>query len=823
LKINSKHNGNRKETFLMVLMGLLLLAAFLFSAYQKQKNTKVRPTSGNNTAAEVVDVKSQNFDGSTLDISINHSGYERLAAKRKEALKVGLLFSSKDDFVDADIKIDGKEYACELRLKGDLLDHLRDDRWSFRIVLKGGEEWRGMKTFSIHNSKARSHTAEWIMHELFKQEGIVVPDYDFIKASVNGNDLGVYAFEHHFENQLLKRNERELGPILKHNDDGYWDNMLVEFRPFPWIEASSIDVFNKNNLSDPEFAEMAERSVGMLNDFLNDRKSVEEVFDTDLMAKYYALLDISHAWHAQQFTNIRFYLNPSSGKLEPIAFDCFGDHLPKVTDNWEAFGEGFNSGTSKQAAYDRANVYQYRMLKDKAFFESYMAYLNKFTNPTYLNTFKNTFDLGMKARTKYIRSDKLYKDFNPNFDKLFAKATFTKNKLLPKSNLSLKAYRVNGSKQEMELQAYHCFPLEILGFGTESSMVEKLDEPFFLEAYNPKSPIKSYTLKSKSPTDYIYYQTLGIDEIYKVKLAKTNAPSKDLPIIKADLDAIVALPFISKVGKQLIVDSGVHKINKSIVVPEGYELFINAGTNIHLVNGASLFSYSAMIAKGTASQPINFFGEGVSGMMVSTSEETSEFEHCNFVELGAFKNKNISSQGAVTIYKSKANFKNCHFLDLKTKEALSLRNSIVDMKFSKFKSIQGTAIKSSYSNLIVADLEFEDIGKNGISITSGNFGANNLVLRNVLNKAMNFTDNAEIYIFKVDVFDSYQGLYINGQSNAKVFRFWIENIEKGIEVRSSNQPDTKLELGNFKHKNVKQLYLIKQGLSVMVNGKKEKG
>ena len=58
----------------------------------------------------------------------------------------------------------------------------------------------------------------------------------------------------------------------------------------------------------------------MLKDFLENRKTAKQVFDIDKIAKYYALIEISHATHAQQLTNIRFYLDPINGLLEPIGF-----------------------------------------------------------------------------------------------------------------------------------------------------------------------------------------------------------------------------------------------------------------------------------------------------------------------------------------------------------------------------------------------------------------------------------------------------------------------------------------------------------------------
>ena len=57
-------------------------------------------------------------------------------AKRIEAFDKGVLVNEDEDYVGAVI-FDGNEFLNgEIRLKGDLMDHIQGDKWSFRIKLK---------------------------------------------------------------------------------------------------------------------------------------------------------------------------------------------------------------------------------------------------------------------------------------------------------------------------------------------------------------------------------------------------------------------------------------------------------------------------------------------------------------------------------------------------------------------------------------------------------------------------------------------------------------------------------------------------------------
>ena len=56
-------------------------------------------------------------------------------------------------------------------MKGDWIDHLIGDKWSFRIKLKGDKTIQGMKKFSIHHPITRGFINEWVYQKTNKKEG----------------------------------------------------------------------------------------------------------------------------------------------------------------------------------------------------------------------------------------------------------------------------------------------------------------------------------------------------------------------------------------------------------------------------------------------------------------------------------------------------------------------------------------------------------------------------------------------------------------------------------------------------------------------------
>lgn len=182
-------------------------------------------------------------DPTQIMIDIKHTDFQKLAYQREVALRSGVLLKTDDDYVPAQIRLNDEVVKVKLRLKGDWTDHLQGDKWSYRVVVKGEKSIFGMKTFSIQHPKTRNYMSEWLFHRLLKYEGLIALRYDFIKAIINGKDLGVFALEEHFEKRLIEHNELREGPIIKFNENLLWlekCSSAFRFRKLPPMAPGSI-------------------------------------------------------------------------------------------------------------------------------------------------------------------------------------------------------------------------------------------------------------------------------------------------------------------------------------------------------------------------------------------------------------------------------------------------------------------------------------------------------------------------------------------------------------------------------------------------------
>lgn len=239
-----------------------------------------------------------------------------------------LLFANDNDYVSGAVEYKGKKYKAKLRLKGDYVDHLKGKKWSFRVKLSNSKSLFGLKKFSIHRPGTRHYLYEWIYTRLLEYEGLPAIKYKFINVSINGESLGVYALEEHFDKILVEHNGLREGPIIKCTEQHFWadkwlnpdkevdqlyQQQMSEILPFKYNKTIEVATQKQQFI----------RAKNLYEAFRQGKLPPSRVFDVDKMASFIAVSNLTNSWHALMWSNLRFYYNPVTCRLEPIGFDGF--------------------------------------------------------------------------------------------------------------------------------------------------------------------------------------------------------------------------------------------------------------------------------------------------------------------------------------------------------------------------------------------------------------------------------------------------------------------------------------------------------------------
>ena len=243
----------RKRRRISLVLLLLLAAAgyYVGNRYAKQ--------AGHDGLFSLLSSSSSNYSNSrdpdvAISLEIDAEAMAKINQVREDALARGVIVQPDDPYVPCVIRYNGEEIKAEIRLKGKMLDHVEGDKWSFRVKTKKGDAFLGMKRFTLQHPGTRQYLSEWVYHRIAEEEGLIALRYQFINLTLNDDDLGVYAVEEHFGQEVLGQNERLPGPIFRFNPSLFWYFRINEANgidiaeEYTKFQSSYLDAFTEGSL-----------------------------------------------------------------------------------------------------------------------------------------------------------------------------------------------------------------------------------------------------------------------------------------------------------------------------------------------------------------------------------------------------------------------------------------------------------------------------------------------------------------------------------------------------------------------------------------------
>ncbi len=651
----------------------------------------------------------------TLAFAIDSSAMDKLRKIRQKALQKGILEVTDNDWVKGRLLTKGKTIHAKFRLKGDWTDHLTGRKWSFRVKTAKTRFWNRIRTFSVQRPESRAFLREWLYHRLLLDQGGLAPRYGFLYLKINGEDKGIYAWEEFFEKQLLEYHHRHEGPILKFNEDGFWEDMARGGADTltPYYAVSLIKPFKSGRtLSDPGLRTQFLRAQGLMDAYRKASAPVADLFDLPSVARFFALTDLTQAYHALRWHNLRFYYNPLTARLEPVAFDGFGEEpMP-----WPDPFIGFRQGNERLFREQGEALLTGQFFRDTAFYRMYIKTLYRYTSPRWLDSVLAALAPALRGYEKILRSE--YPDYHFSVQELIHRAEDLRHRLLPGKNTALQAFRIasRGPQQTLVLKNIHALPLEVFAIGLEA------DEPgqYIRRAYLAPSARPEEgawdTLRFTGEGDYLFYRVPGIDSVFSVPVTDYPPPAPvDFPET-----ALQAQPGLFTIENgEVVFREGIHEVSADLFIPADYRVILPAGTTLELVHGAAFVSYSPVEIRGTEQEPviIRSSDRTASGFSLIQAKGSSLFSYAVFEGLNALDRDGWTLTGSVTCYESPVRIEHCRFSDNPCEDALNIVRSEFSITGCRFARTQGDALDLDFSDGSIANTRFSDIGNDAMDFS----------------------------------------------------------------------------------------------------------
>lgn len=773
------------------------------------------------------------FEPSYVQLHIADKWMQKLKAKRKEAFKAGLLITGDDDWVKGEIWENEQKIPVKLRLKGDWLDHLGGNKWSFRIRAKTPHAWKRMITFSVQSPHTRSFLNEWVYHQWLEKEDVLSPRYDFFTLQLNEDTLGVYAYEEHFDKQLPEFKARREGPILRFVEDGVWESSKRQFdkfgkMAFPDHNKNSLNLAEitpfraSKTLASPALNQQFEIAQNLMLEYKYGLKPVEAIFDLDKLAAYYAILDIMQAYHGLSWHNQRFYYNPVLNKLEPIGFDGFAEK-PLKYHGGPFLGYFVNRDNESIELYPE-------LFKDPAFIEKYTSFLYKFTSADYIQSFLLDMETAIEARITFLKKE--YPDVSFDKEALLQNAKKIHEMIAPMNNLSLIVRTQGKTETAKQVKAvnHHYLPLKVIGFGKKQDvMTDSLVQSIFLPSYRSRTLADYTDLEINVDAEYLFYKVVGVnDKIYHSRIAAWKAPEPFVPAQELFENAkMIDSSLFTFSKKGIIFKKGKQAVNKDIIIPVGYKVYIEAGTELHFLKNTKFISRSPVFMYGTSEAPIKIYSEAgtANGITVLQAAEQSQLQYVIFEGLNTLSYKGWQLTGAVTFYESDVVIDHCVFKNNHCEDGLNIIRSTFELNNSLISNTAFDGFDCDFCKGTIEGTRFVETGNDGMDFSGSKITVTNCRVENGGDKGLSVGEEASVKVTSLTIDGAVIGVASKDFSSVQIDNIELLNCTQGFAAYQKKPefgPAT-IVVKNYTAENVKFLYKLDTGSSINLKGKKIKG
>ncbi len=830
---STKTSTKRRIPFwLILLLGVALLSG-ISALVEKEHRPSVDNKDLQLGTKNLSDTENTTFQPDVLKIRVKDETKNKLVQQTKDAFKKGILIATEDHWVKGEISSakEAKTVPVKLRLKGDWLDHLRGSKWSFRIKAKTDYAWNRLVTFSVQNPATRSYLDEWLFHQFLEKADILSPRYDFINLYLNEKPLGVYAYEEHFDKQLAEYKKRREGPIIKLTEDLVWQGHLRQVKELgernhltgredAAYDAAEIRPFKEARTQEnPTLAKHFQAAQTLLHQLKFKKKGPAEIVDIDQFARYFAIADILEAYHGIGWHNIRFYYNPITAKLEPIGYDGFGE-TPTPYHGGPFVGYKIN--------FERhPHDYFKYLFTDEDFFRKYIAYLDAYSQPEFLQKTMDSYFPQIAQRTKFLQQE--FKKYDYDSLKVINHGKKLQALIRPYGEFDIKVRTEKGKGGQLNLMIanHHNLPIEVVGFGKNDKEIrDKLAKPVFIY-----STPKFYASKFKAiPANYdvktVFYRVAGLSELYMAPVVDWKVPSTTTTAQQLFENVnLESNPIYQVEGKQIIFKSGQHQTSKDLIIPANYEVLFEPGFALDLINNAAFISKSPVQMSGTMEAPIRIFSsdQSANGFTVLGEEKAkSVLKFVQFDNLNTLQRDNWNLTGAVNFHESDVHFFNCAFINNHCEDALNTVRCLFEILDCKISNTFADGFDADFCEGLINNLSIHNTGNDAIDFSGSVVNITRMDIHGAGDKGISVGEEAHVNVTSTYINGAQIGVAAKDLSVLKINLVNMVNCETGFAAYQK-KPEfgpANIEVKRYGAEKVAQLYLLDKGSTLKLIDKK---
>lgn len=586
-----------------------------------------------------------------IAIEVDEAELARLENVVEHARERGVIMPEGNDPVEARFTVDGRSFKGRVRIKGKLSDHVQGGKWSFRVLARKDGGFLGMKRFSLQHPGTRNYLCDWLYHRLMAGEGLIALRYGFCRVTFNGEDLGVYAYEEHFGEELAEHNDRVAGPLLRFDPGLFWQHRLNGMQglrldeAYATYQAATLDAYGTNDLAaDPEGRRLFEEALALVEAFRRGELPASAVFDADRTGRRLALLDLVGGHHSMDWSDVKFHFDPVLKRLEPVSYESFSAFRIR-----ELAGAYRYRGRVREQ--DELHT---QLLSDPAIMGAYVHHLERYARPAYLDSAFAALKGALDTASATLYREFPYKELDRGI--YVANQRAIRALLDPPKHAHLHLDRRSGDTLEVVAVPLEALPVRVdslrLADGRRFAPVGPavvLPRP---RGGVGRPQVLRFITGPLSDSALADAQAIAGFLGAARRKASPVSPFKLNDVRDLDLAAhappnVERFPFLvrDEAARTITFTPGRWTIDGRLVIPAGWKLVALPPLRIELAAGAEIVSRSPLRWIGTEDRPIVITApdSGSLGVHVLEAGGRSELDHVRFEGLMRFRADQLRS------------------------------------------------------------------------------------------------------------------------------------------------------------------------------------
>jgi hypothetical protein len=767
-----------------------------------------------------------------LRIDIKHKNLQKLEFNRQSAIAKGTIHGVDNEWINIKIQSENSgRYSAKIRLKGATAqEHLIDDKWSFKIKIKGKNRFLQMKEFAVMDPMRRNLLGEWFIRKVFQKEGVISRKYEFVEVVINGKSKGIYVIDERYDNVMLERNHLKEGPVMKLDQTPYFSEK-AGYHPSErddYYMQMDFTAFNKDKfLKDKILRKQFVYAKNLIEHFRLGLLNTHQVFDIDKLAKWVAISDVMGAWHGFGFANMRFYFNPITTKFEPVPDDNYNERAYNFAAPFRLFrlNDSYNEGTFLK-----------QLFSDYVFTKRYLNELERVSKQTYLDSIFKEFSGGIRSRSLLLAKDyPLYNFLLDSKNYTYQNAETLRGILNPFKGVQSYIKDKTNKGLLLQLANNKTVPMEILYLTNKTNTkftIKSLDK-YILGGRDFNTPIsyKNLFFEYDRADNLTEVQLDGLSLVYRVLGTSVNrkAPIFPFQAFESNIDeyqkynsnkiSFKKFNFLSYENdkKEIIFKRGTWTLDKDLVIPQGYTLIANEGTQIDLINSSMIYSYSPIVFIGAENSPIKVFSSDSTGQGITVikAKRSSLLKYVSFHNLSRPSKGDWELSGVINFYESPVSMYETHFEhNISGDDYVNIIRSEFTLNRTSFIHSFADALDVDFGEGKIKDSKFMFCGFQGnngdcLDFSGSIVEIDNVLVKNAGDKGISLGEQSTLSIVNSRVDKTKIGVAVKDLSTATITGMTISDSEIGLtafQKKPEFGPGT-IVAEKINMKNVKQPYL----------------